>query len=158
MPKEELKAYTFGEDKEANLNAIKDFQRRWAETGHVPMKDKERLQKEYRELINGIFEQLKISAREAEETAYREHLRNINPDNKRAMSGERQNLVEHIEKLRADLKLWENNLGFLANSKQADLLKEEFEKKMQNTRQQIALLEAKLRILDEAAKKENPNE
>ena len=155
---EELKAYTFGEDKEANLNAIKDFQRRWAETGHVPMKDKERLQKEYRELINGIFEQLKISAREAEETAYREHLRNINPDNKRAMSGERQNLVEHIEKLRADLKLWENNLGFLANSKQADLLKEEFEKKMQNTRQQIALLEAKLRILDEAAKKENPNE
>ena len=53
--------------------------------------------------------------------------------------------------MRSDLKLWENNLGFLANSKQADLLKEEFERKMDNTRKQIALLEAKLRILNEAS-------
>ena len=31
-----------------------------------------------------------------------------------------------------------------------DLLKEEFEKKMQGTRQEIALLEAKIRVLDES--------
>ena len=55
------------------------------------------------------------------------------------------------------MALWENNLGFLASSKQADLLKAEFEKKMQGARQQIALLQAKLRILketEEAEKKE----
>ena len=48
--------------------------------------------------------------------------------------------------------MWENNLGFLASSKQADLLKAEFEKKMQGARQQIALLQAKLRILNETEK------
>ena len=58
-------------------------------------------------------------------------------------------LTKEIEKLRSELSLWENNLGFFASSKQADLLKEEFEKKMQAARQQIALLEAKLRIVDE---------
>ena len=45
-------------------------------------------------------------------------------------------------------------MGFLANSKQADLLKQEFEKKMQGARQQIALMQAKLRILNEAEKAE----
>ena len=74
---------------------------------------------------------------------------------KRFVNNERTALVENIEKLRSDLKLWENNLGFLANSKQADLLKAEFEKKMQGARQQIALLESKLRILAESNEKEN---
>lgn len=156
---DELKAYTFGDNKEENLTAIKDFQRRWSEIGHVPMKEKDRVQKEYRELINGIFEKLKISAREAEETAYREKIRNFAGDAKRFVNNEKQELMDKIEKMRADLSLWENNLGFLASSKQADLLKQEFEKKMQNARQQIALLEAKLRILNEnESEKENADE
>lgn len=149
---DEIKAHQFGDDKEENLNAIKDFQRRWAEIGHVPVKEKDRIQKEYRTLLNGIFEQLKISAREAEENNYRERIRNhAGPNNQHFIGNEKSQLLNQIEKMRSDLKLWENNLGFLANSKQADLLKEEFERKMDNTRKQIALLEAKLRILNEAS-------
>ena len=150
----ELKTHIFGDDREENLSIIKDFQRRWAEVGFVPMADKERLSKEFRDEINRIFERLKISAREAEETAYRERLHNIGGDAKRFVNNEKQELHEKIEKLRSDLSLWENNLGFLASSKQADLLKQEFEKKMQNARQQIALMQAKLRILNEAEKEE----
>ena len=153
----ELKAHTFGDNREENIDIIKDFQRRWAEAGYVPMADKERLHKEFRAEIDGIFERLKISAREAEETAYRERLHNIGGDARKFVMGEKQELTERIEKLRSDLALWENNLGFLASSKQADLLKAEFEKKMQGARQQIALLQAKLRILketEEAEKKE----
>ena len=144
----ELKAHVFGDNKEENLEAIKDFQRRWTEVGYVPMADKERLHKEFRAEIDRIFEQLKLSAREAEETAYRERIRNAG-DDRRFVTNERQELQEKIERLRSDLALWENNLGFLANSKQADLLKQEFEKKMQGARQQIALLQAKLKILKE---------
>lgn len=150
----ELKAHQFGDNREENLTAIKDFQRRWAEVGFVPAAEKERLHKEFRGEIDHIFEQLKISAREAEETAYRERLKNVAGDAKRFVSGERQELQEKIEKLRNDLNLWENNLGFLASSKQADLLKQEFEKKMQGARQQIALLQAKLRILKETEQAE----
>ena len=155
---EEIKAHQFGDNKEENLNAIKDFQRRWAEIGHVPMKEKDRIQKEYRSLINSIFEQLKISAREADETNYRERVRSHTSGDQHFFNSEKNQLLNQIEKMRSDLKLWENNIGFLANSKQADLLKEEFEKKMQNTRQQIALLEAKIRILDEAAEDKGKKE
>ena len=144
----ELSAFQFGDDKEENLKAIKDFQRRWSEIGHVPRKDKDKVTTEYRQLLDGIFAKLRISAREAKIDSYREKVHNHEGDN--YADSERSRLMNKIEKLRADLNLWENNLGFFANSKQADLLKEEFEKKMQGTRQEIALLEAKIRVLDES--------
>lgn len=150
---EQLKAFTFGDDKEENLRVIKDFQRQWLEVGHVPIKEKDRLQKEFRAVIDGHFERLKISLREAQETAFRERVDRIR-SNGGKMNDERQTLVDQIDKLRGNLQVWENNLGFLSQSKQADLLRKEFEKKMQDARQQLALLQTKLRILNETKKEE----
>lgn len=144
----QLKAYQFGDDKEENLRVIKDFQRQWMEVGFVPVEHKERLRTEFRSVLDNYFEQLKTSARQADENALRERIRNSG-DSRRAINGERNNLMDRIEKLRNDIHVWDNNLGFLANSKQADLLKSEFEKKVQNARRQLALLEAKLRIVND---------
>jgi hypothetical protein len=152
---EEVKQFEFGEDKNENLAAIKEFQRRWVEIGHVPMAEKDALQKEFRNTINAHFEKLKVSVRETQEAVYRDRLKNVaGGDIAKFVSEEKRDLQDKIQKLRADLILWENNLGFLANSKQATLLREEFEKKMQSARQQIALLEAKIKILDEESKKD----
>ena len=148
----ELKEHQFGDNREENLAAIKEYQRRWAEVGFVPAAEKERLHKEFRAEIDRIFDQLKISAREAEETAFRERLHSAGIADGHALGTEKQSLRDKIEKLRADLITWENNLGFFANSKQADLLKAEFEKKMQGARQQLALLEAKMKIIVETEK------
>lgn len=144
---EEMKAYQFGDDREESLAAVKDFQRRWAEVGHVPKKDKERVIEEYHSLLKAMFDKLKISAREARIDSFRDKIQSHSDDN--YANNVKLKLTKEIEKLRSELSLWENNLGFFASSKQADLLKEEFEKKMQAARQQIALLEAKLRIVDE---------
>lgn len=146
----QIKAFEGTGEREKDLDTLKDFQRQWMEIGYVPMADKERLKKEYRAALDTQFEKLKISAREAEEASYRERLKSVG-DAKKFVNNEKEELLNKIEKLRSDIKLWENNLGFLANSKQAELLKSEFEKKMQGARQQIALLEAKLRILRETA-------
>ncbi|MEE0900755.1 MAG: hypothetical protein UIM25_07645, partial [Bacteroidales bacterium] len=54
--------------------------------------------------------------------------------------------------LKSDLLVWENNLGFLAQSKQAELLKAEFDKKMEKTKSEIALIQAKLNILNKEEK------
>lgn len=143
---DELKAFPFGDDKTENLNAIKDFQRRWAEIGHVPMKDKDRIMKEFRGLLDGVFEKLKISAREADDAMFRSRSHSVASfGRKSGGDNEAQDLLNRIEKLKNDLKLWENNIGFFGNSKQADLLKEELEKKMEATRQEIALLGARLK-------------
>ena len=148
----ELKAHVFGDNKDENLTALQDFQRRWMEIGYVPINEKQRIQKEFRDTINAMFEKLKISAREAEISAFRESVQNDR--NGKTVSDRREKIVEQIQKLQSDISLWENNLGFLASSKQADLLKEEFDKKMQSARQEIALLQAKLRILDNESKEQ----
>ena len=148
----QLKEYKFGDDKEENLRIIKDFQRQWMEIGYVPVSEKERLKNEFRKVLDAHFEQLKISAREAEESAYRERIRNVVGNVTRFANDERADLTDKISRLKADINLWDNNLGFLSNSKQANILKEEFEHKVQSARQQLALLETKLRILNDAAK------
>lgn len=148
---EELKAMTFDDDKQKNMDKLKDIQRRWTDVGFVPRKDKDRVQHTFREAINGIFDQLKLTAREAEETAFKERVQR-HANDIRFTRNEHDNLQNKIDRLRNDIHTRENNLGFLSSSKQANLLKEEFDRKLQNARQELALLEAKLKILNAAPK------
>jgi hypothetical protein len=142
--------FVFGENKEENLTAIKEFQRQWSEIGYVPASEKERLQKEFRSAINFHFEKLQINARDFQLNSFKERFSNNGGDDRSSISKERRYLQDKIQKLKDDLNLWENNLGFLASSKQADVLKAEFEKKMDNARKEIALDQAKLKMIDSA--------
>ncbi len=146
--------FQFGDNKEENLNAIKDFQRQWSEIQYVPLSEKERLQKEFRGAINAHFAKLEIDVREFQLNTYKERVFNTGGDD-RGVSKERRFLQDKIQKLKEDVNLWENNLGFLANSKQADILKSEFEKKMENARKEIALNEAKLKMIDSSNEAES---
>jgi len=69
------------------------------------------------------------------------------PQARRIIFKERETLSGKISKLREDINLWENNIGFLAKSKNAQILKEEFEKKINKAKSELKVLEAKLKIL-----------
>jgi len=51
--------------------------------------------------------------------------------------------------------LWENNIGFLAESKKANILKDEFEKKIKQAKDDLIILEAKLKYLNELRDNDN---
>jgi hypothetical protein len=139
-----------GNDKNENLNSIKEFQREWTGIGHVPMKDKEHLQSEFRKAINKLLDKLKISQAEIQTINYKQRFENIdnNPDKRRILNNERHFLVNKCKKLEDEINLWENNLGFFAASKKASLLKQEFESKIEKAKADVALLKAKIRFLD----------
>ncbi|MBN1338186.1 MAG: DUF349 domain-containing protein [Bacteroidales bacterium] len=149
-----VREYEFGSDKNENLNVLKDFQRQWMEVGHVPIAEKERLQNEFRETVNTRLDKLKISHTEIQTMSFRNRYDNIKeqPNARRIMSNEKNFLISKKKQLEDDVMLWENNLGFLAKSKQAALLKAEFEKKIEKTREEIGVLAAKIKILDEEAR------
>ncbi|HNW88704.1 MAG TPA: DUF349 domain-containing protein [Bacteroidales bacterium] len=149
-----ISSFEFTENKNENLEALKNFQREWMDIGHVPMDIKEKLQNSYRQAINHLMEKLKISAVEMNTMNYKNRIENLqnSPEAGRALSHERMQLEGRINMLKNDIKLWENNIGFLANSKKANLLKEEFENKINNTKQELALLEAKLKMLSKLKK------
>ncbi|MBR4198768.1 MAG: DUF349 domain-containing protein [Bacteroidales bacterium] len=139
---EELKNCQFGDDNAKNLEMIQALQRQWNEIGFTPADKKAQLQQEFNDIVNSHFEKLKI---DAYTLAQNDTQTDLSPEAARRLRDE-------IDKLKTEVTTWENNLGFLANSKQATLLKEEFDKKIKSARQRIAFLEAKLKM---ASQKKN---
>ncbi|MDZ7740628.1 MAG: DUF349 domain-containing protein [Bacteroidota bacterium] len=146
----EVKNYSFGDDKKENLKVIKEFQRRWMDVGHVPIKEKDSIQNEFRKVIDAQMEKLKISTMEISQMAYKNKVENLkdDPNARKALGRERNFLNGKISKLREDIHLWENNVGFLASSKKADILKNEFMKKIDKAKQDLKVFEAKLKYLN----------
>lgn len=145
-----IESYEFEKDKNKNLEILKDFQREWTEIGHVPFKEKDRLQTEFRNAINKQQDKLKINKAEMQAINYKQRIEEIKdrPNAGRIISNEITFLQTRRKKMEDEVKLWENNIGFLANSKKADLLKEEFEKKIGTMKSEIDVLTEKIRLLE----------
>ncbi len=139
------------DSKEENLEIIKNFQREWTAIGYTPIADKERLWKEFRAAIDQRFEKLNMKAEDIKKIQYQQHIKNILEDDNssEALRRERRFLQNRITKLTEDVILWENNLGFFASSKNADLLKAEFETKITKAKEEVKQLESKLKLLKE---------
>ena len=144
-----LKDHQFSDDKNQNLEELKNFQREWTNIGYVPIKERNRLQNEFRKLVNEHLDKLKISEVEMTAVSYQTKMDSMknDPQARRLIGRERDNLMGRISKLRDDINLWENNIGFLANSKNANILKVEFEKKIEDAKNHLMVMEAKLKIL-----------
>ena len=150
---EEWKA---GSNKSQNLEALKGFQREWTEIGHVPIKEKNKIHDSFRAAINKHLDDLNISGFEVRNTESRPRYDHDaegsydNRGNRRSSGGESGSLTMKATKLREEIMLWENNIGFLAHSKNAEILRKEFELKIQKAKEELALLEAKIRSMHEA--------
>jgi hypothetical protein len=146
-----IENFEFADSKSENLQIIKNFQREWMEIGHVPIKVKDKIQNEFREAINKHLDNLKINAVEISALNYRTKFDSMknSPNANKILNKERGMILNKINKLRDDVNLWENNIGFLADSKNAMILKKEFIMKIDKAKQEIALLEAKIKILNE---------
>ena len=145
-----IENHEFGPDKNENLEAIKAYQREWTEIGFVPIKEKDRLYTAYREAVNKRFAELKVSMEEVRHSNFRTRVDNIlnSPNADKVLDKEKRFLTNKLTQLKSDISLWENNLGFFANSKNADLLKAEFSKKIEAAKQEVKDLEYKIKMMD----------
>ena len=148
-----LKEYPFTDNKSENLGILKNFQREWTEIGHIPIKEKDKLQNEFRALVNEQLDKLKISEVEMSAATFQNHIDQVrnDPQSKKILFRERELLASKISKMRDDINLWENNIGFLAKSKNAAILREEFEQKINKAKSDLKVLEAKFKILRQQA-------
>lgn len=155
---EQILNYEFGEDRNANLDAIKEYQRQWTEIGFVPKKDKDRVYTAYREALNKRFADLKVSADDVRRSSFKNKIDNIlsNPNADRLLDKEKKFLVNKLQQLKDDINLWENNLGFFANSKNADILKQEFSRKIEAAKKEVKDLEYKIKMMNSPKKEEEP--
>ncbi|WP_163707666.1 DUF349 domain-containing protein [Mangrovibacterium lignilyticum] len=148
---EEIKKYELTKDEDENLEKMKDFQRRWTEIGHVPFKEKDKIQNEFRNAINAHFDHLKIDDHKRDVLKFKSKMSNFNESFKgqNKMRYERDKYITRMKQLENDLALLNNNIGFFANTKNAESLIEDVNKKIQATMEKIELLKEKIRIIDD---------
>ncbi|MBO5848710.1 MAG: DUF349 domain-containing protein [Bacteroidales bacterium] len=148
---ERIKAYEITSNRSENMEAIKAFQREWMAIGYVPMKYKEATQDEYRKSIDALFEKMKITQNEISTAEYRNMVEGLkdDPESRDKVRRERNILTNKITKLREEIIVLENNIGFFSNSKQSELMRAEYEKKINRAKNDVKVLEAKLKILNE---------
>ena len=147
----EIKAYELTPSRNENMEAIKAFQKRWIEIGYVPMKHKDAINKEYRELIDGLFDAMRKNQNEASTNEFREMMEGWkdDPSANDKVRRERNTLQTRIQKLRDEIAVLENNIGFFSNSKNSELMRAEYEKKINKAKEDLKVLEDKLKIAEE---------
>jgi hypothetical protein len=149
---EEVKAFVPSEDSEVNFKSLQDFQHRWSEIGHVPIKLKDSINQEFRKHINHYFDNLNLNEFEKNVEKFRNKIENYKSTDYSSdrITLERNKIINKLKQLENDITVWENNIGFFAKSKKSEALVREFKNKIETGRRNIKLLNKKLDMLDAA--------
>lgn len=147
---QKILTHEFSDDRNANMEALKEYQNEWIAIGFVPKKEKDRIYTEYREALNKRFADLKISAEDMRHNRFRNKIDNIlnNPNAEKMIDKEKNFLKNKLTQLKEDISLWENNLGFFSNSKNAEIITAEFRKKIEAAKEEIKDLEYKIKMMN----------
>jgi len=146
----EVEAFEFSENMEENLNALKEFQRRWTEIGFVPLKVKDEVQKRFRTAIKKHFDKLNSQDGKSKIIQFQSKIEEAKT-NPRSLSKLRQNrerMFNRMRQLENDLTVWENNIGFFAKTKNAEAMLEEVKRKIERAKEEIAELNEKIKLID----------
>lgn len=145
---DQLQALTGEMPREEAIAKMRELQARWQEIGHVPFKEKDKVYDAYRAELDRLRSELDVreSARRMER--FTADLDTLEGDGAK-LARERERLTRALEGRRADLRTYENNLGFLSlKSKSGEGLLREFERKAERLRADIADLEQKVKMLN----------
>ncbi len=124
-------------DADTDAKALADFRQRWQEIGFVPFKDKEAVNDAYRAAVKAKFG--------VEPAAERRGARGGRPQRT-----EKEILIDKFTKLQQDIATYENNIGFFTAGKNSGGLIEQMQKRIDDSKAELAKLAEKIRNLDTA--------
>ena len=143
--------------KELAENATDDIQEKvhelveqYNQVGHVPYKEKDKLYKEYREVLDKLYKDLNISTARRRLDNFKSNLKNVAKRGEDALDNERTRLMRRYEQMKQEIQTYENNLGFLnASSKKGNSLIDEMNRKVQKLRDDLQLTYEKIKAIDQ---------
>lgn len=128
---------------------IRELMKEWNSIGHVPFKEKDKIYKQYRTIVDSLFHKLNMSASKKKLNNFKSSL------NKEAnLYREREKLVRAYENMKSEIKTYENNIGFLSSSsKKGNSLVIEMNRKMEKLKADLELISQKIAVIDESINK-----
>ena len=145
---EKIKAINLEADRNEILPAIRELQIEWQQIGHVPYKVKEEIYKEYRAACDTVYNSLDSTRTRERMNDYQERIRGLRGDRAKEVS-EKEKLLSALDRKKADLATYENNMGFFnVKSSAGNAMVQELEKKIKKIKDEIAEIKEKLTMLD----------
>lgn len=144
-----LKAIAEDTPRDEAIAKVKELQAAWQSIGHVPFRDKDRVNEEYRNVVGHLYEHFDIREKRARMEAFAGNIRDMQGDENR-LGRERERLVRALEQKRGEIKTYENNLGFFnVTSKSGNALLRDMERKIDHLKEDLKALEEKIRLIDQ---------
>ena len=123
--------------------------------GHVPFRDKDKIYKEYHDILDRLNKELNISVARRKLDNFKSNLKNIAKHGDEAIDNERARLFRRYEQLKSEINTYENNIGFLnVSSKKGNSLIDEMNRKVQKLKDEAKLLYEKIKAIDTANREE----
>lgn len=124
--------------------------------GHVPFKEKDKLYKEYHDILDKLYKELNISTARRRLDKFKNNLKNVAEKGTDALDNERARLMRRYEAIKQEVQTYENNLGFLnASSKKGNSLIDEMNRKVQKLKDDMNLVREKIKAIDAENKDED---
>jgi hypothetical protein len=123
--------------------------------GHVPYKEKDKIYKEFHDVLDKIYGELHISVARRRLDNFKTNLKNMAKRGEDAIDNERGRLMHRYEQLKQEITTYENNLGFLnISSKKGNSLVDEMNRKVQKLKDDAELIRQKIKAIDRQADEE----
>ncbi|WP_315351019.1 DUF349 domain-containing protein [Hoylesella saccharolytica] len=123
--------------------------------GHVPFKEKDKLYKEFHQVLDQIYKKLNISASHRKLDDFKSNLKNMLKQGAAVIDNERGRLLRRYEIIKAEVQTYENNLGFLnVSSKKGNNLIDEMNRKVQKLKDEMELVRQKIKAIDRENKED----
>ena len=134
---------------DATLDKVRELQAQWNEVGHVPFRDKDRLYKDYRAVVDELYKQFGASQARRRLEGFQKSVRQAVAKGESTLSRERERLLRLFETRKAEFQTYENNLNFLnATSKSGNTLVAEMNRKVEKLREELDLLQSKIKAIE----------
>ena len=135
-----------GENLQENVQQLVD---EYQGIGHVPFKEKDKIFKEYHEVLDKLYKDLNISTARRRLDNFKSNIKNMAERGGDVLDNERARLMRRYEGLKQEIQTYENNLGFLnASSKKGNSLIDEMNRKVQKLKDDCELVRQKIKAID----------
>jgi len=133
----------------ANLDRIDEIQAEYEHLGYVPKNAIKSIQRRFSNALADALDQTELGESEKHKLKFKAQFNKMNfgPNSDKFLQKKENAIRRQISKLENDISLWKNNMDFFADSKNADKVKEEFNKKINKASKELRELKDQLDII-----------
>ena len=137
------------EAKEDAQEKVRELMEQYNQTGHVPFKEKDKIYKQYRDVLDNLHKEFNLSVASQRLDRFRSNLKNMARRGEEIIDNERGRLMRQYEQMKSEIITYENNLGFLnIASKKGNSLVDEMNKKVGKLKEELEMIKQKIKAID----------